>query len=177
MRHFDQFKSLSDSTCAPRGCGRSHAGSWHRIAQHQINHHVGKAWISQQTNVRFRCFLLPQLMLCGFNRPHHRRDPFGIFINANTKINFLIAWIFFIRLHQCQNFICRLFYEILKHYVFPVAMGKVGNMPHSVQLPSYREWSVLPIRVNPKLRIAAVTPEPQLVITGLSKSTPASKKT
>src|SRR5579883_857002 len=54
--------------------------------------------------------------------------------------------------------------------------GRSGREPHSAHEPSYRPFGLLPTDSNARVRIAAVTPEPQLVITGLSRSTPAALK-
>ena len=45
--------------------------------------------------------------------------------------------------------------------------GKSGLPPHSVHEPSYSAFGALPMASSANHRVAAVTPEPQLVMTGL----------
>ncbi len=59
----------------------------------------------------------------------------------------------------------------------PVATGRAGSTPHSDQDPSYSARGGWPSVSRASETMAAVTPEPQVVMTGFAGSTPASAKT
>lgn len=64
-----------------------------------------------------------------------------------------------------------LFYDSLA-----LSIGSESEVPHSAQEPSYSATDGALTAANPRATTAAVTPEPQLVIMGLVKSTPWAAK-
>ena len=138
VRQTDRFEALTDRTGTTGGRYRCDTVTGHSAIQNQIDHCIAERRIASKTGIGFGCLNLPQLFLGGLDCTHHGGDALGVFVNADAKVDLLVARILAVRLHQRQNFICGLGFEVGKHYASPVAIGRVGNAPHSAQEPSYR---------------------------------------
>ena len=92
---------------AARGGGHSRAVGKTR-SKDQIGHGGVKGGLSGKAGVGFGHFPFPQLLFCRLNSAHHRRQPRGIFVDANAKINLGAAGVFAKLRHQDQDFVLRL---------------------------------------------------------------------
>src|SRR5688572_14378296 len=67
-------------------------------------------------------------------------------------------------------------HRAIPRYLGPVAMGRSPRPSHSVHEPSNSAFGSLPSVSRASHAVAAATPEPQVVITGWSRSTPPATK-
>ena len=133
----DQFHRLTDRACAARSGHSADACAINSAVQHQIDHAFDVLRFASQRCVRLGGLGFPDLLFGSFDRLHHRSDAFGIFVNTNAQVDFVVAWVFAVGLHQGKDFIGGLFGKMLEHHSSPVAIGRSAYMPHSDHEPSY----------------------------------------
>ena len=134
--HLDQIKRLPHGTGAARRRNRRHLIARNRIAQNERDHRIGKGWLTGKGGIGLGGLCLPELFFRSLDRAHDRGHALGGFVDTDAKVDLGLARVFAERLTKGQNLVSGFFFQGVKHQTSPVATGRVGKAPHSVQDPS-----------------------------------------
>ena len=103
--HLDQLERLTDRAGPARGRGGGDLCAGNRIAKHHLHHRIAKGRIARQTGIGLAGLGFPQLVFSRLDRAHDGRQPRGILVHAHAKVDFRLAGVVLVHLHQGKDFI------------------------------------------------------------------------